>query len=398
MGGPSAECSPTSPTPRGPPRKPKQSGYALWCGNLPSQTNIIGLKDHFSRGATDDIESVFLISKSNCAFINYKNEESCIAALARFQDSRFERAKLVCRLRKAPAHQLPGTPLGPRSDSTSNISTQGGDDGRLIPVCARDDTERDSTAVKKVPEKFFVLKSLTMDDLATSVLSGSWATQSHNEAALNAAYKVSALQLQQILKAYESQSAEHVYLVFSANKSGEYYGYARMVSGINRSGDSADTNPAPRSTPFSTGPAEHPITFSTPATEHAPRGYIIDDSARGAIFWEAQKDDDGESKTVDDEAGGTEASESDLEQQGLGHPFKIEWISTEKVPFHLARGLRNPWNQNREVKIARDGTEIEPVVGRRLVNLFHQRTLSPFHAGLHAYPSANRGFPPVFYQ
>jgi hypothetical protein len=32
--------------------------------------------------------------------------------------------------------------------------------------------------------------------------------------------------------------------------------------------------------------------------------------------------------------------------------------------------LRNPWNGNREVKISRDGTEIEPSVGARLLQEF----------------------------
>lgn len=33
--------------------------------------------------------------------------------------------------------------------------------------------------------------------------------------------------------------------------------------------------------------------------------------------------------------------------------------------------LRNPWNQNREVKVSRDGTEIEPDVGRQLLNIWN---------------------------
>lgn len=59
------------------------------------------------------------------------------------------------------------------------------------------------------------------------------------------------------------------------------------------------------------------------------------------------------------------------ETQSFGKPFRIQWLSTERVPFHRTRGLRNPWNANREVKIARDGTEIEPSVGRKLIALFH---------------------------
>jgi hypothetical protein len=67
----------------------------------------------------------------------------------------------------------------------------------------------------------------------------------------------------------------------------------------------------------------------------------------------------------------SEPSEAEEEGQSLGKPFRIQWLSTERVPFHRTRGLRNPWNANREVKIARDGTEIEPAIGRKLAQLFH---------------------------
>lgn len=40
--------------------------------------------------------------------------------------------------------------------------------------------------------------------------------------------------------------------------------------------------------------------------------------------------------------------------------FKIEWIRVVTLPFHRLRSLRNPWNANREIKVSRDGTEIEP--------------------------------------
>ena len=41
-------------------------------------------------------------------------------------------------------------------------------------------------------ERFFVVKSLTLEDLELSVKNGIWATQAHNEAVLNKAYGVSA--------------------------------------------------------------------------------------------------------------------------------------------------------------------------------------------------------------
>ncbi len=185
--------------PRGPPRKPKQSGHALWVGNLPPGTNVVDLKDHFSKEATEDIESVFLISKSNCAFVNYRSEESCAAAMNRFHDSRFGGVRLVCRLRRSSASPAPGVPTGPASAS-SQVPQE-----IIPPVVMRRDS-RDSPqsrgnevadTAKEIPEraemakeKFFVVKSLTVEDLEMSVRNGFWATQTHNEVSLNKAYEV----------------------------------------------------------------------------------------------------------------------------------------------------------------------------------------------------------------
>jgi hypothetical protein len=123
-----------------------------------------------------------------------------------------------------------------------------------------------------------------------------------------------------------------------------------------------------------------PKSIPTPATEFAPKGRIIDDSARGTIFWEAdlsesegeEVDGEREEPQVDGEAPGV--------AQSWGKPFKIEWISTNRLPFYRTRGLRNPWNANREVKIARDGTELETSVGERLIQMFHR--LGPSNAPL----------------
>lgn len=167
--------------------------------------------------------------------------------------------------------------------------------------------------------------------------------------------------------------------------------------------------------------AEEPSVTLTQASSTARSGRIIDDPVRGTIFWEADtsseddggKEEDGE-KEEDDTAlagvtgaapngvaevdadrdangdknvGGPTAVTEDAAtadttttaatttaaagSQAIGRPFRIQWLSTVKVPFYRTRGLRNPWNANRGVKIARDGTEIEPRVGAQLVELFH---------------------------
>jgi hypothetical protein len=105
----------------------------------------------------------------------------------------------------------------------------------------------------------------------------------------------------------------------------------------------------------------------TPANEFTPKGRIIDDSARGTIFWEAEREDEEEEDKESNKSDPSEAPPS----KAWGKPFKIEWVSTTRLPFYRTRGLRNPWNSNREVKIARDGTELETSIGKRLLSLFH---------------------------
>ncbi|OKL61259.1 hypothetical protein UA08_03924 [Talaromyces atroroseus] len=360
--------------PRGPPRKPKQSGHALWVGNLPPSTNVVDLKDHFSRDATSDIESVFLISKSNCAFVNYKTEAACAAAVARFHDSNFQGVRLVCRSRRG---------AGAGSGQNNPPSARPGDEGQapsededMATKLVEEPHAGHAHRPSRVPERFFIVKSLTVEDLELSRRSGIWATQTHNEAALNQAY----------------ESADNVYLIFSANKSGEYFGYARMASAI--ADDETLALEVPPRPENPSAEADDLDVMSTEATTTAPKGRIIDDSARGTIFWEADSsEDDGDSKEddseneeneengedeVDDDTARSERSTAELGGedansggQTFGKPFRIEWMSTERVPFYRTRGLRNPWNSNREVKIARDGTEIEPSVGRKLTQLFH---------------------------
>ena len=44
----------------------------------------------------------------------------------------------------------------------------------------------------------------------------------------------------------------------------------------------------------------------------------------------------------------------------LGGVFKIDWICRKDLSFSKVIHLNNPWNDNKPVKIGRDGQEIEP--------------------------------------
>lgn len=371
--------SSVSSIPRGPPRKPKQSGHALWVGNLPPGTTVASLKDHFSREATKDIESLFLISKSNCAFVNYRTEASCTAAMHRFHDSRFNGVRLVCRLRRSSAPSS-GVPTGPSAMAATQPQTSASPPrSPRRESCADNlhDETSDSPAEQTGDEtlttsanKYFIVKSLTLQDLELSIRNGIWATQSHNEDVLNKAF----------------QSAENVYLIFSANKSGEYFGYAKMTSPILEDG-SVFTGSAPKIETIVDAP-DVPKSIPTSATEWAPRGRIIDDSARGTIFWEAELSESEAEEEASDKIEVRVDGDSPVVAQSWGKPFKVEWLSANRLPFYRTRGLRNPWNANREVKIARDGTELEPSVGERLIQMFHRLgpPMPPVQLGGHMMP------------
>lgn len=195
--------------PRGPPRKPKQSGHALWVGNLPVGTSVVDLKEHFSAAAKDVIESVFLIAKSNCAFVNYKTEEACVAAMQRFHDSRFNGVRLVCRLRRGaemtagivgttPSSSTPPTPPSAseaNSESKPDVEAADSSPDEASPsdspsLQARNEAEGKMKG-QTTDDRYFIIKSLSLEDLELSTRNGTWATQSHNEAALNEAFEVS---------------------------------------------------------------------------------------------------------------------------------------------------------------------------------------------------------------
>lgn len=260
-------------------------------------------------------------------------------------------------------------------------------------------------------DKFFILKSLTVEDLDLSIRNGVWATQSHNEEALNEAFKVSKKKETKknrpkyagkyFCLASDKQTADNVYLIFSANKSGEYFGYAKMISPINDD-PAAAIEFAPKAQ--TTNSMDVPKAIPTEATETCPRGQIIDDSARGTIFWEVEQEEvDGVSDAVSEDTesargnhDGHDGHDGEAGPKAWGKPFKLEWLSTTRLPFYRTRDLRNRWNSNREVKIARDGTELEPTVGRRLIGLFN-RVQSPVPVATMGVTGIPTGYPPQFH-
>lgn len=53
-----------------------------------------------------------------------------------------------------------------------------------------------------------------------------------------------------------------------------------------------------------------------------------------------------------------------------GNPFGLEWVKIRRLPFHKTRHIRNAFNNGKEIKISRDGTEVEPAAGEQLIEAF----------------------------
>ncbi|KAL9131068.1 MAG: hypothetical protein Q9217_000891 [Psora testacea] len=231
------------------------------------------------------------------------------------------------------------------------------------------------------------MKSLALENLNQAVRDSHWATQKHNALVLNEAF----------------QGGSPVYLIFSANGSGCYFGYARMLGSIcsenngrwlsdknSERGSNGLPQSFPTSLPPPSGDSAHQATDiqpqqyalilpqieATPSTRAAPPGCIVRDHHRGTVFWEAD-DPDLEQRYEaisnlpnKDIASREEDAVTNSRQGDLDYPFPISWQSTTSVPFQSTRGLRNPWNRNLEIKVAKDGQELEPSVGLRLLKMF----------------------------
>ena len=113
--------------------------------------------------------------------------------MSRFHDSRFKGVRLVCRLRRNSSAPAPGVPTGPAALLPAVTQAQSASEAiqqnREVSSKA-EESARLMEGTTKINDKYFIVKSLTVEDLELSARNGIWATQSHNEDALNKAFEV----------------------------------------------------------------------------------------------------------------------------------------------------------------------------------------------------------------
>lgn len=343
--------------------------------------------------------SVFLILQSHCAFVNYSSDAHLQRAVAYFHGKPFRTGglKMVCRPRNKEEEVKSGVGLqrglgihrnwvkehhGDAEFAISHAgSTSPGDsqmrDSSAIPS-ALESQESASSGTSSTtssllqryfPKRYFVLKAMTKGDLQLSVGLGYWATQSHNESVLNQAYRTSKV----------------VYLIFGANKAGEFHGYAKMDGPVSEVAEGTiawrprdSMLSGPQSTvaglPTAMSPFEqHLRHYETPSTDPQSTAVL---GAPSPSYADA---DGGPPPVAPFAASPTYGGPSlppPLAAAGpssWGVPFRVKWIRVKSMPFHQTRAIRNPWNKDREVKVSRDGTELEPTTGQALIDLWEAR-------------------------
>ncbi|KAJ7900970.1 YT521-B-like domain-containing protein [Mycena olivaceomarginata] len=462
-----------------------RSDWVMWVGNVPSNAKHNKLWRFFTQGPSEGVGrrwvagntsatpapgadithaftntsapthgvlSIFLISRSSCAFINYASSLALSAAIERFHDALLrtgdwpgledsvgeqrgtgmhahwvkEREREWENTESAP-HSSPASASHSKSEetSTSEESVSANSNGHvpLRPLPRNQTTmgltdhshpdgsgdhssmsTNSSLLARHFPQRFFILKSLTKEDVDLSVQTGVWATQYLNEGVLNHAF----------------HTAVDVFLIFSVNKSGEFYRWASM-EGLMRQGKdiaSAARGVQAASTAGTTATIRNPVFAEAALHTHTPhdaQSYTfapqllsvgrpvtkpptrVMQSAPTVFGLLSPKhsldyglphtrrhplDDQHQLMTEEKEEGacrGHGAEHEDVrnesdgvgrQQGGLGQEFVLHWRSTTPLPFMRTRHLQNPWNHGGAVKMSRDGTELEPAVGHPLIKVW----------------------------
>lgn len=268
------------------PKPPVHGDFALWVGNIPSDATHAELWTFFtnrpappptpeesSQSEDDDdddangtgVKSIHLIVRTNCCFVNFVSQRHLDFALSvnhgvalRPQDPRAK--ELVCRIRKKEDSTRSGVGAqrsmgihkswvwdkeqqrqarerveqsrintieyaannaaseAVEEDQIKSPGSAAGTGVRPTQKSSSTDHSTNSTTssflARYFAKRYFILKAHDENDLHESVKSGQWSTQNHNQSVLDRAY---------------STAREGVFLFFSANRSGEFFGVARYV-------------------------------------------------------------------------------------------------------------------------------------------------------------------------
>ncbi|KAJ3149784.1 hypothetical protein HDU89_003541 [Geranomyces variabilis] len=287
------------------------------------------------------------MQETHCAFLNFATYNEVLDAASRYQLADFRGRAIECNPRKNhrrrprdgsgdPRPSPPSSATGSTTTSTTAKASTDSPSSSRVPAAAgssdissssppssgsspdttssnhnNNDVQSSSesmirSADRHGKDRFFIIKCIGSFNLELARKTNLWATQPQNEIVLNDAYK----------------NCANVYLIFGENKSGKFYGCARMAGPIITAQDNENTSNVNKTA------------WKLPPPETAPSAA----AAARPPQW--------------------------------GNDFPISWLTTAELPFTKINSLRNPWNRGKPVKQARDGVEVYPKTGHALLAAF----------------------------
>lgn len=278
----------------------------------------MSLRDYFSEAAPHNVLSIAYNPDAKYAFVNFASESSRAAAINHAATNMFEGRRLDCRIRQGSMSRSTKVHYGlsyPGRASFTVSSQQGSS------------VEQQAQELLHFPEvlqaewgkdKFFVLKSFSLDALSRSIETGQWYIPKRHCTRLNIAFKVSSITIHHdfpwLLIGLLSflQSARRVYFVFSVNGSGTFAGVALMKSetlpetknviqrnDIHRTASTGSEGSLQSTIMSDPKTLEAGMRIPTQASDRFPSGSICYEPERRRIVWEAVQDTDQTSEDDD---------------------------------------------------------------------------------------------------
>ncbi|OAP65180.1 hypothetical protein AYL99_01152 [Fonsecaea erecta] len=184
----------------------------------------MSLRDYFSEPAPWDLLSVSYNPDARYAFVNFSSESARLSAIRQAAARLFEGRRLDCRIRHEAQSRSTKVDYG----LNSRVNKRPLFNGSSAASCCDRATKSLRSKVEEFAnfpeadrsswgrEKYFILKSFSLDALYQSLETGRWHVPKRHVERLNHAF----------------QTASKVYLIFSVNGSGCFFGYATMRSEI----------------------------------------------------------------------------------------------------------------------------------------------------------------------
>ncbi|KIW90054.1 uncharacterized protein Z519_09485 [Cladophialophora bantiana CBS 173.52] len=396
----------------------------------------MSLRDYFSEPSPWDLLSVSYNPDARYAFVNFSSESARLSAIRQAASRLFDGRRLDCRIRQGSMSRSTKVNYGLNNirgplNRSSSICCDRAKSlwGKVEEFSHFPEADRSSWGM----EKYFIIKSFSLEALYQSLETGRWHVPKRHIERLNHAF----------------QTASKVYLIFSVNGSGCFFGYATMRSEIqvdeddpaldsdevhisrhdcdvdDDSGSSqaeaeSYLQPTPRSRTESlassdssssssssssgsivyqperrriiwaaswprrtirefTSPEEHPPASVAPSPAAVSSSYFTNESSTQSQPLAEPAPRDTTIQSPPSRHPCLSSAESILNRLCPGEhrdtsfldrfssPCPIKWLSTQSLPFSAVRGLTNPWNDDKEVHIARNVTPVEPGVAAALL-------------------------------